>query len=118
MPGFGYIGQGGSLFGGESRPGIVIISYPFREINENITQLVRFTPTISSGTLEYVEGGTGLLKQQTFTTSASIDLCVVSGSQWNIFTSQKGEFIPLELQTSIPTASNGGTRTILSTNCI
>jgi hypothetical protein len=118
LPGFGQYGLGGGLYNGFSNPGIVIISYPFKEINENITQLVRFTPTISSGTLEYVEGGTGLLKQQTFTTSASIDLCVVSGSQWNIFTSQKGEFIPLELQTSIPTASNGGTRTILSTNCI
>jgi hypothetical protein len=116
--GFGAYGRGGGLYLGQNQPGIVIISYPFKEINENLTQLVRFTPTISSGTLEYVEGGTGLLKQRTFTTSASIDLCVVSGSQWNIFTSQKGEFIPFELQTSLPTASNGGTRTILSTNCI
>lgn len=116
--GLGQIGVGGGLFVGNSQKGIVIISYPFSEINPNVTQLVRFTPTISSGTLEYVEGGTGLLKQQTFTTSASIDLCVVSGSQWNIFTTQKDVTISSQLQTSLPTASNGGTRTILSTNCI
>jgi hypothetical protein len=108
--GLGYFGGGGEVSG----QGVVIISYPFKPISTIRTQLVRFTPTIASGTLEYVEAVSGLLKQLPFTTTSSIDLCIISGSQWNIL-APSSSITPLTAG-GYPIVRENGSATLLSTN--
>lgn len=112
--GFGYFGLGEET----SKPGLLIISYPYKKISTFKTEFARFTPTIPSGTLEYVEALTGELRQYNFTTSASIDLCIVSGSQWNIYdlNSYTGSYSSLQSTTNYPSVYGYGTKTTLSIN--
>ena len=80
----GDIGKGTSDATTNGSTGIVIISYPFQKISPFRTQLCRFTPTIN-GTLEYIKPGTGNLTSMEVSSSVDYDVCIVSGSQWNVY---------------------------------
>lgn len=114
--GLGFYGLGARYLQDVSNSGIVIIAYPYSKVSTLRTELARFTPTIPSGTLEYIEAVSGELRQYNFTTTASIDLCIVSGSQYNVYNTGSND---LYINTSLPFVNSNVTKTTLSINsCI